>query len=251
MSSTPDGSGDPGDENELAVLRGLAAATVAALAAAAGGPAAALAAAGLTPVLERLVLEGKQRYDRNAARVASYAAEQLGTSEQAFGEQASRSTERLHLTISSLRAGHQTLWDDKVTALARALADGLADDARVDHQLLVVSALADLEKPHLQVLDVLADGAGYEGAAVFSAVFHRQALVDRLPHLEDLLPVLINTLVRQGLATEDQDWFAALRPPDAPVPRLQGTVSPPREVSITAFGMECLDYLRHGMQGQN
>ena len=52
-----------------------------------------------------------------------------------------------------------TAWPHKVRALGRVLADGLIadDEAKIDVVQLALTAMTDLERPHLMVLDLLAN----------------------------------------------------------------------------------------------
>jgi hypothetical protein len=68
---------------------------------------------------------------------------------------ASRRTELL--TGLALDAAWQTAWEDKVRTLGRSLASGLLadDNATIGIEQLIIAAIADIEGPHLAMLDLL------------------------------------------------------------------------------------------------
>ena len=82
--------------------------------------------------------ETSRRLDRNADEVVQLATE---------------SPESAQLLADTLFAAARTVNENKIRALARALANGLRDDeARPDEQQLIVAALAEVEAPHIKVL---------------------------------------------------------------------------------------------------
>jgi hypothetical protein len=61
------------------------------------------------------------------------------------------------LAGTAMVAAAYTTWEDKVRTLGRSLASGVlaSDDAEVDIEQLIMSAIADIEGPHLALLDLL------------------------------------------------------------------------------------------------
>lgn len=71
-----------------------------------------------------------------------------------------RTSERTRLQAGiAISAATRTGWPAKVRALGRALASGLLaeDDAQIDSEMLILAAMADIEAPHLSLLELLAD----------------------------------------------------------------------------------------------
>jgi hypothetical protein len=61
----------------------------------------------------------------------------------------------------AMSAATRTAWQAKVRTLSRSLASGLLaiDDAQIDTEQLIIAAIADIEGPHLALLDLL---VGYQ-----------------------------------------------------------------------------------------
>jgi hypothetical protein len=142
-------------------------AVVAAVAAAAGaqlgGPLGAAVGAGMTPYLAALVdnvIDEWRRNQRdNIADMAETAAATAGLGPEELGEQMGRSQRTRLLTATAAESAAKTAWPHKVRALGRVLADGLIadDEAKIDIVELALTAMTDLERPHLIVLDLLAN----------------------------------------------------------------------------------------------
>jgi hypothetical protein len=61
------------------------------------------------------------------------------------------------LSGTAVVAAVHTAWEDKIRTLGRSLASGLlaSDDAEISTEQLIMSAIADMEAPHLALLDLL------------------------------------------------------------------------------------------------
>ncbi|MET7969108.1 hypothetical protein [Micromonospora sp. NPDC005305] len=62
------------------------------------------------------------------------------------------------LTTRAIQAAYSTMYDQKVKAVAAVLTENLQDDAQLDLGVLAVAALADLEAPHVRVLNAVVNG---------------------------------------------------------------------------------------------
>ena len=145
----------------------------------------------------------ERRQDR-AAQVLERAAEILDVGLDILEERAASYDDRLELLARVLEAAARTPLDEKVTALARVLAEGLRDGGSVDESVVIGAALADLEAAHVFVLRHLAvtplppeelqrpnhpEPRGWEASQVRSAV----------PEVTQILDSLLAVLSGHGL----------------------------------------------------
>jgi hypothetical protein len=141
---------------------------------------------------------------------------------------------RLLLTCAVVQAAFTTLDATKLTALSRAYATGLEDDAKVDQTRLIVACLVDLEPVHLQVLKTMILEANphnenvpalNEGTTILSSrQWEWRDLSAALPHIDPLVLInVLGTLQRHGLI--------------APVLRQASMWTP------TGFAIPCMNYL--------
>jgi len=125
-----------------------------------GGTVGAMAGAGLQPVLAQALHRAGAEIGlwrrTSAAKVLDHSSRLLGRSAEQVIDAAAGSPESAKLLADTMFAAAQTLNEEKIRALGRALANGLRDDqARPDEEQLVVAALADVEAPHIKVLTCL------------------------------------------------------------------------------------------------
>lgn len=201
------------------------------------GPEAALALGAAAPLFESLAERAWEelRPDarQRAAQVLSTAAEEIGCDDEQFGELiGSSETSRLQTGLA-MDAAQRTAWPPKVYALGRVLAAGLiaTDEAEVDVQDHALAAMADLERLHVILLELLVkyepDWTGERIVAVPHGVPSYQAvtlgdrpddpkvwsigrrkwtehqIVAARPQLRPVLTSLLGTLQRHGLAAEN------------------------------------------------
>lgn len=195
-----------------------------------GGPVGAIAGAALGPLLEPFARQVWAEVSGDAQRRGG---EMLAAAHQAIGGDPAEleglilasDQSRLHAGIA-LSAANRTAWPPKVIALGRALAAGLvaADEARILTEPFIMAALADIEAPQASLLDLLvrhwplqtpqgvvADiftaaprtpgtpwGAGYR-------IWLPGDIVAVRPALRPVLPSLLGTLQRHGLAAQSDD----------------------------------------------
>lgn len=181
-----------------------------------GGPAGAMAGAALEPVLalalHRATGEIAEWRQASAAAVLDGAARRLGQSPDRLVDSAAHWPESAQLLAETLTAAARTLNEQKIRALSRALANGLRDDeARPDEEQLVVSALAEVEAPHIKVLTHLgpertstrtqATGLRSRTAPIGG---HRPSSLSEQCHLSAAsVRAVLSVLQRAGMAVED------------------------------------------------
>lgn len=205
-----------------------------ALAAAAGalaglrlGPAGLVGGAALAPMLEPAVSEVIRRIgnagQRRGAQTLAQAVEICGVPAQDTLARIFTDEKYQLLAATAVVAAMRTTWEDKIRTLGRSLASGLLarDDAEVDAEQLIMSAIGDLEGPHVTLLDLLvawepaspatADsaprGVGIPGYSHSSGAWNpgnrKWAVTDiraARPRLAPVMYGLLGTLQRHGLA---------------------------------------------------
>ena len=200
------------------------------------GPEAALALGAASPLFgslaERAWAELRPEAQQRAARVLSTAAEEIGCDDEQLGKLiGSSETSRLQTGLA-MDAAQRTAWPPKVRALGRVLAGGLlatdADRVNVQDQALV--AMADLERLHLILLELLVKyepkylvegaaaephllpsyqdsflgGAGPDNPKVWAIGRRKWTACQIVAARPQLRPTtLLGTLQRHGLATEN------------------------------------------------
>lgn len=213
---------------------------------------------GATPPVIELALryvgdQWREQSLKNGERVLAQAASEANLSPEQMAAHLSGRPKRLQLAGLALSAAAMTADEDKLRALARALGASATDDALVDPELLAVTALADMEAPHIKVLqrmEVSAFLGGHwrriNGRRQYGT-WRKSALERELPEMETTLEPVLGTLLRHGLLVEPEgDLREALERRDRDVARGSGALWRPPEPTyrISAFGEHCLDLLR-------
>src|SRR6478609_2159051 len=150
------GSPDEETDKSSRFVEALSQASMAAGGTALGGPEGAalgaFVAPYLTPLVELAWGELRTRHEQNAVAVVARASETLQEDPGALIQRALTDPRQASLLHDALRGAASTLDAQKVDALARCLANGLEDTARIDQEALIVRALSDLEPIHVRVL---------------------------------------------------------------------------------------------------
>lgn len=139
------------------------------------------------------------RSERKRARLEKFADSAEIASGRSFEElldSSSHSERHSDLAEEILGEASSTSQVWKMQALGRALASGLLadDDAALDEVQMLLSALKDLESPHVRVLlRLFTDGDRYRGVADFE-------IAAMFPNGVSLSYPLLKTLERHGLA---------------------------------------------------
>jgi hypothetical protein len=204
-----------------------------------GGPAGAIAGATLGPLLEpfaRHVWEELSVSGRRRAGEALASACEAGILPDELLERINTSDRTQLLAGYALSAASRTAWEDKVRTLGRSLASGLLahDDARIDTEQLIISAIADIEAPHLALLEFLVcwepgrdvSRPRIDGPLDIPAYSHglpstgqwivqnRAWTIGEIrserPRLAPVAPSLLGTLQRHGLAMQNDNTPQAI-----------------------------------------
>ena len=107
------------------------------------------------------------------------------------------------LLHEAMQAAAATLDEQKVDALARALANGLDDGTKVDYEILVIRALSDLDPVHVRVLRMLKgvrrENKGFTAKEIQAYIDPASLDLSWIFEGVDFTPAVIATLERHGL----------------------------------------------------
>ena len=120
------------------------------------GPEASLAGGAAGQVMLGVAVERVLHFRRSQGeRVLEIARAESGLGEGELIDRLTADPARTQLLASALGAASSAIAEEKLKALGRIMASGALadDDAVLDRHHLMVRALADIEKPHLRVLD--------------------------------------------------------------------------------------------------
>lgn len=111
----------------------------------------------LVPLAEEVMREVGMDGRRRSGEALAAACEASGLSAEETATRALGNEKSRLLAATAIVAATHTTWEDKVRTLGMSLASGLlaSDDAEVDSEQLIMSAIAGLEGPHLALLDLL------------------------------------------------------------------------------------------------
>ncbi|HUZ54395.1 MAG TPA: hypothetical protein VMU94_17955 [Streptosporangiaceae bacterium] len=126
------------------------------------------------------------------------------------------------LTGIAMTGAAGTAWPPKVSALGRALADGLiTDDDQINIADLVLPAMADMDRPHVSLLELLVQwmpesSAGHLRIIPYShdrtpdagspnRAWGEYEISKARPALDSVVTSLIGTLLRHGLIVQDDN----------------------------------------------
>lgn len=214
--------------------------------------------------------------------------EMLGAAAEAGGQDLTglagmigRSEHTRLLTGIAMTGAAGTAWPPKVFALGRALADGLiTDDDQINIADLVLPAMADMDRPHISLLELLVrwmpesstgnlrilpyPGEHTPAGGSPNRAWGEYEIGKARPALDPVVISLIGTLLRHGLIVQDDNLDRVLAsyadqlahfwgdfeatPPRPTLPRVPehvigGLLESPRW-SPTELGEQVLDYYR-------
>ncbi len=112
----------------------------------------AILSAAAVPLLEATMAVDRERSWHNVGRVLDDAVATVGMSPEDATAWIGASDSRLMLTRDVVQAALTTLDERWVQGLSRVLAEGMADDAKIDLSRLIALALRDLEPAHVTVM---------------------------------------------------------------------------------------------------
>jgi hypothetical protein len=209
-----------------------------------GGPGGAIVGAAVEPVLQQIVLETLARRHQRAGRAIAAAAAGAGMTPEELLDRILGDERLLDLAAAAVAAASETMIEAKIRALGRALASGAlaTDDTVVDEQRFLVDTLADLEAPHVRVLNQLSiehEGYGSPVGPDGRSRAYGWLLEDLSAGLPGLVPVLqsvLNVLAGRGLILDTAE----------------GTYEYQPRWVLTEFGKQCLVMLKErGHEGSN
>jgi hypothetical protein len=182
---------------------------------------------------------------RNSERVLEHAVEAGSDALDELVDRVLDDPQQIQLVGQALAAGAATAYEDKLRALGIALAAGLEPGVLIHPHVLVVAAIADLEPPHVQVLQLLAgDLAQADLPLSRRGSWTISTLARRHPELRQVLGPVIATLLRHGLVEETDAKLAdALEKRDRRVQEGRGVFGwrpPVPTYAVTEFGLHLL-----------
>jgi hypothetical protein len=119
----------------------------------------------MAPYLAVLVANVRDEWRRdqraNIAEMAATAGATAGLEPGELGQRMGRFPRSRLLTATAAEGAAKTAWPAKVRALGRVLAEGLIAEGedKIDMVQLALAAMADLERPHVVLLELLANWA--------------------------------------------------------------------------------------------
>jgi hypothetical protein len=194
------------------------------------GPGAGILAAGAIPYtsegMQKVALELRGDGNGRIARLLGYATQESGKSAERFADMAAENEETRLLTASAAAAAFNTTWEPKIVALGRLLAKGVIDVSGgvTTLRAYVLPAMAELEQLDVALLNVLVNyepdhtvgtapvrpyqdlGTPFGPTQGWSAGRRRWTpweISSFRPQLESMLPGLLGTLQRHGLAVKN------------------------------------------------
>lgn len=206
------------------------------------GPTGAAAATVTAPVLQALINFVGLRFERarqKAARVVTDAAAQNGVSEDQLISEAEHSSQKTELAAEVIYAATRATTEQKLKALAMALARGVqGDDNIAAQERITVAALADLEPLHIAVMTcLLTQPPSSSSEEKWQEVLRNppdgaygwlpSEVVEKLPETEPVIDAIFAALDRHGLVID-----TAI-----------GTLGYKARYVATSFGRRCLDWL--------
>ncbi len=187
----------------------------------------------MTPVVAKAVgvilSKFATRREESTSEVLQLAADMAGVPVDEVARRAVADERTLELAGEAIWAAWQTLNADKIRGLARALANGLTAEERIDQERLVIAALSDMEAVHIKVLDFMDQPNRYR--AHRSSSWQVGELTAELPGLQAAFRPVLAVLERHYLVKLVENW-AAVEDKDR------------GDWILTSFGRVCLEHLR-------
>lgn len=179
--------------------------------------------------------ELRGRRERNVVRLVDRASKNSGREPVAFLEHALNDPRSSRLLDEALRAAAAAEDIRKIAALARALANGVDDEARVDEETIVVRALIDLDPIHARTLATIQDAEPISPSAL------RIKLYDNAPPgTPDLTRPILAVLERHGLVVGTDSRLGQLMAGGG------GDSEQTVEYRCSRFGATCIQRLKDG-----
>jgi hypothetical protein len=199
------------------------------------GPAGAFVAVATAPYLEAVAQWAWDKFGEDCKnRIVAMLARawhKTGLGPLKFARRVGRNEQSQLLTATAMRGAATTAWPPRVAAIGDMLARGLIaeDQDEIDLVALALAAMAEMDRPHVSLLELLteylpsftvagpqavpyaqfktaADGLWHVGGRKWTA--HQMIAIK--PHLKPALQNLIGTLTRHGLVVENNEAAEAL-----------------------------------------
>lgn len=156
------------------------------------GLAAATAGPSVAYWVDRLIKVLSQRRSAHAGQTLNDAAEAARLPIEQFVDEALADDKRTELLVRALTAAQDVSLREKRRALGRALAAGVGGQSMVGDEFLFMRALADLDEPHIAVLQVIGTEPPIHHPFPRNWLFND--ITERLPGLVSALLAIMATL---------------------------------------------------------
>lgn len=191
------------------------------------GPGGELVGAAAGPLLKDMASKAWDEFTRGAQRRQEKMLASAAKASRSGPEEVVRliaKSEHTHLlTATAMDGAARTAWPPKVAALGRALADGLIaeSDTQIDAAELILPAMADMDRPHVSLLELfvrwIPDWVGHHLSprayrdlppdhpgdwAPRERIWSAREIGQARPPLQPVITSLIGTVQRHGLAVE-------------------------------------------------
>jgi len=171
-----------------------------AIAAATGVSTKGAVAAGAITLVQELAVAQMEGNQERAAWTLKLSADMAGLTPYQLAARVREDPRLLRLATAVLEAAGDTVLEAKVRRLAALLAEGLRDLDAADVSMLHVSVVADLEVPHLHVMELLSQQPPPSDTANSPARgWDRGQLLIELPSLGATVDIVLAVLSRHGL----------------------------------------------------
>jgi len=139
-----------------------------------------------------------------------------GMNSERFARRIDKNAQTRLLTATAVKGAASTAFSPKVAAIGNLLAKGLiaSDEDKIDIVALELAAMAEMERPHVSLLDLLVNyRPTMFGSIPWQAGLRKwtaREITDARPNLGPVLDGLMGTLIRHGLAIENNEAGEAL-----------------------------------------
>lgn len=149
----------------------------------------------LADLIESIFIKKRDR----ARSMLDDAARMAGVDVASLVHHLAETERRLALLEDAVRQAQTTYSEDKRGALAKVVALGARDDARLDYAELLLAMLDGLEAPHVKALQVIAEPYEHDDSgAVGRGGWTNQDLVAALPGLQEAIDLIVVNLESRG-----------------------------------------------------
>jgi hypothetical protein len=164
--------------------------------------AASAAAPSMAYSLNRLVRMLSRRRTAHAEEALNDAAEAATLAIEQFIDEALADEKRTELLVRALTTAQDVALREKRRAIGRALAAGVCGTSPVDDEFLFIRALADLDEPHIAVLQVIGREAPAHQPLPRGWLYTE--ILEQVPGLANALRAILTTLELHTLIAKNQ-----------------------------------------------